>query len=166
MNPVKKLRLTYNLTQPELASLAGVSLSVVSRTEAGTFNSIPPSILDAVKKMAHHSDESANTQALSKAYSLWVKAELQKVKLPIAMVDLDYSTTPEQFVTWMKLVCHINNVPGTEISFAQLFKVNIYIVSKFAKGQMARVPQQLLERNKTIRAYLSGGVRDNVYNET
>lgn len=152
MNPVKKLRLTYNLTQPELASLANVSLSVVSRTEAGTFTSIPPSILSAIKNFAHPSDDNAKPQELSKNYSLWVKSELAKVKLPIQIIDPGYETTPEQFVTWYKLVCRINDVPQTEISFAQLFKVNIYIVSKFAKGQMLKVPQQICERVAFIRA--------------
>lgn len=149
INPLKTFRETHGITQKDMASVANVQISVVSRTENGTYAAIPPSILYAVKLMG--SLTAADISQLTQNYALWVENELRKVVLPVQIIDPDTDTTPEQFEVWRELVCKINGIPNTQISFAGLMKVNTYIIEKFEGGKMKQIPAQILERIRFIR---------------
>lgn len=151
MNPIKKFREEQNLTQVDLAKLANVSISVVSRVENGTFANVPPSITNAIKHLCggfHHYADSSN---LLRDYVRWVNDELTQIKLPNPLIDPDRSMTPEQFAVWRSVVCKLNGVADTAISFAGLFKLNIYVVDKWEKGTMKQIPSQILERVDYVR---------------
>lgn len=142
-NPVKEIRSEYKLTQVALASICGVTSQVIQKVESGAFYEIPANVLKALVSLTGRS-----ALSITDDYEEWAVGELATVKLP-TKEHMHYER-PDLFRLWRGLICEINDVPDTIIAFATLFKIHPYVIEKFEKGRMDKVPKQLVERVRQI----------------
>lgn len=147
-NPVREVREEHKLTIKAFASLAGVTEHVVIRAEGGMFGSLPPSILRSVEVLTGDKPDQ-----ITAAYERWVEYELSQVQLPAAKLD-HMIEEPISFQDWMVIVCDLNDVPKSAISFCKLFKMHPYVIEKWINGKLKSAPLQLVQRLAHMRGIL------------
>lgn len=72
MNPLKRLRVAYGITQQDLADVCGVERGTILDAEQGMFRTVPPSILTALSR-----DDPEVAKALILDYHMWVRDSRQ-----------------------------------------------------------------------------------------
>lgn len=150
IHPVKKYRTEANLSQKELASMAGITEQVILKAEQGLYPTLPPSVLRALRELT-----GLSFTELEDEYEAWNNEELKKVILPVLSVGNEETRLrdPMLFKSWMHLVCDLNDVPTNVNSFCKLLKIHPYVIQKWTTGKMKEVPTQLLERVAYIRRH-------------
>lgn len=145
INPIKQIRLDHKLTQKDMASLAGVSPGVVTKTEAGVYPEVPPNLLKAICTLTGRP-----AVGVVDEYEAWIEYKLRSVKLPNLAVELVIPSTPQEMKEFRRWICASNEVPNTIIAFSTLLSIHPYVIEKFEKGRMKEVPKQLVERVNQI----------------
>lgn len=140
INPIKQIRLDHKLTQKDMASLAGVSPGVVTKTEAGVYPEVPPNLLKAIYTLTGRPTVWAVDE-----YEAWILEKLSTVKMP-KWFPFPENNDPKIMKEFRREVCALNEVPNTIIAFSTLLSIHPYVIEKFEKGRMKEVPKQLVER--------------------
>lgn len=149
-NPIKVIREEHNLTQSDLASLAGVTTQVVVRSELGMYPEINPTIVRACRTLSGKPETE-----LDREYELYILSQLSSVKLPLA-IPLDSETlrrqlsTVEGMLKFRKDLTSANDVSDSNYSLCKLLKVHLYPIERFLKGRKETPPYQIVERMEQI----------------
>lgn len=141
INPIKQIRLDHKLTQGAMASLAGVSSGVVTKTESGVYPEVPPNLLKAICTLTGRP-----AVGVVDEYEAWIEQKLSTVKFP----NIYYFSNPKEFKQFREELCKANEIPNTIIAFSTLLSIHPYVIEKFEKGRMKEVPKQLIERVNQI----------------
>lgn len=156
IHPIKKYRTEANLSQKELAAMAGITEQVILKAEQGLYPTLPPSVLRAMRELTGKSFTEIEDE-----YEAWNLEELTHVVLPVSSASHTSVGIPPSeerqlrdpmlFKHWMHLVCDLNDVPTNVNAFCKLLKIHPYVIQKWTAGKMKEVPAQLLERVSYIR---------------
>ena len=140
-NPVAAFREENSLTQDQLANYAEVTRQVVTKTEAGLFDYIPPSIMRVIE--AYEGGAASERQL---AYTEWIDFVLKQTVSVDTFPPVGEWMVEEinSFVDWRFTVNHSVN------GFCTLMKIQPIIISNYEKGKTQNLPELLKQRLRTV----------------
>jgi len=140
-NPVAAFREENSLTQDQLANYAEVTRQVVTKTEAGLFDYIPPSIMRVIEAY-----EGAAASDRQLAYTEWIDSTLKQTVNPELFPPVGewFAEEINSFVDWRFTVNQSVN------GFCTLMKIQPIIISNYEKGKTQNLPELLKQRLRTV----------------
>jgi DNA-binding XRE family transcriptional regulator len=140
-NPVLAFREANSLTQDQLANYAEVTRQVITKTEAGLFDYIPPSIMKVMQAY-----EGASALDHQTEYTQWID-EILKSTVTVSTfppVGEWFAEEINSFVDWRFSVSQSVN------GFCTLMKIQPIIISNYEKGRTQNLPEILKTRLRTV----------------
>lgn len=140
-NPVAAFREENSLTQDQLANYAEVTRQVVTKTEAGLFDYIPPSIMNVITAY-----EGGAASARQLAYTEWIDTTLKETVDIGIFVPVGQWVAEEinSFLDWRFSINQSVN------GFCTLMKIQPIIISNYEKGKTQNLPELLKQRLRTL----------------
>lgn len=153
-NPIAKIRYEHAISQVDLAEYADITRQIVTDTEAGIFNKIPPALLSCLK------DEYAiDPIELQAQYIEWIRAELNQINVreimtvhrhgpSLTSVETAIPVGINSFREWRAMLCKSNGVVNyTSLAgFGKLIKVQPVTIRKYETGKTHSLPEPLVVR--------------------
>lgn len=149
-NPIAELRHNEQLTQQELADLAQVTRQVITKVEAGLYNSIPKSLLPVIMDL-----DPIDYGSYARRYTEW-----QIAALPTPLIGFEgnlneitqpghYAIFPDPadcatFIDWRR------SINESQLGFCKLMKIQESIVDQYEKGHTQSMPAFLWERLRQV----------------
>lgn len=155
-NPIAELRHNEQLTQQELADLAQVTRQVITKVEAGLYNSIPKSLLPVIMDL-----DPIDYGSYARRYTEWQIAALPKAVFEkdlngitlnitgpghyLVVPDLDAADSNiATFIDWRR------SINESQLGFCKLMKIQESIVDQYEKGHTQSMPAFLWERLRQV----------------
>lgn len=132
-NPIVLFRKEYNITQEQLANYSEVTRQVITNLEAGLYNSIPPSVKNAIGALGGVTV----FMNIEPEYQRWITSCITSD----ATVDLVRSCFPVgSFQTWRF------SISGSVAGFCKILKIQPVIITNYENGKTQELPSIVIER--------------------